>query len=424
MALPAAKRLLLLDNAATRPGQLTLANVINDASRAAGVQGDGLSNDGTTGIWPAATNLVTNGGFESNFTDWTKSAGLATGQRITSDSKFGSACGQIAEASCAATGEYIECAKITGISAGSVYTASAFIRAISKTGTNAGVLTIWWYTAADAFISGVDVHFTTGTFGWTRFINTATAPATTAKATVVIATDGATAGTAFDIHVDGVQFETGSVATPYVETDGGTAARSAGRVQMPWDAGLFTYQQGWMFACFRPGWNGAATPTNGRIATWGADATHVLEMYVPTNTGTLITASNSDNPGPITATHTLGTIESALMAWTPSAVFGGANGLALAGASRTVVNPITTSTIDIGSRSGITAARELAADFPVFVVGNGLVSNAAWAAMNSAFCGTGKPKPTIRALDQVARGAHAMAVWSGRDGTFQRRIGT
>lgn len=54
---------------------LTLSgNEITDATRALGIQGDGLLNDSSYGIWPAATNLRLNGGFETNATGWAGAA--------------------------------------------------------------------------------------------------------------------------------------------------------------------------------------------------------------------------------------------------------------------------------------------------------------------------------------------------------------
>ena len=56
----------------------------------AGLQGHGLSNDGSTGIWPAATNLCTNGGFETNTTGWAAAVGTETLTRQSTTCKFGS----------------------------------------------------------------------------------------------------------------------------------------------------------------------------------------------------------------------------------------------------------------------------------------------------------------------------------------------
>ena len=70
---------------------LTLSgNEITDASRAINVEGDGLSDDGSFGIWEATENLVTNGGFETNATGWTVT-GANTIARSTDQAKFGPA---------------------------------------------------------------------------------------------------------------------------------------------------------------------------------------------------------------------------------------------------------------------------------------------------------------------------------------------
>lgn len=378
------------------------------------VSQDGLSNDGSTGIWPAATNLVTNGGFETNFIGWSKIAALEIGQRIITDAKFGSACAQLYESSPAGAGEYIQSGLITGLSAATAYTASAWVKAVSKSGANAGALSIWWYTSADAFISASVVTFTTGTFDWTRFINTATSPALTAKARVVFSTDGATAATAFDIHVDGIQFETGSIATPYIETDGATASRSAGRVQMPWDPGLFTAQN---FAiAVRIRYGGALATGINNYFSWITDTPNrVLAFIASSSTLTLRRGGAEDLTATITTPAT-GAYTTLIFQGSPTLLGCAQDGAAFQTAANSQTPAISAANIDFGSQASQVAGRELASDFLWAIpFKRGNLSTADSARINSF----GNNKPTKSGLS----GMPWTGIWDGRTGTFQRRIG-
>lgn len=75
--------------AVTTPGTLTVSGKeMTDASRTAAIQGDGRTPpDSSVRIWEVTTNLVTNGGFETNATGWvTTGATLATSAE---QAKFG-----------------------------------------------------------------------------------------------------------------------------------------------------------------------------------------------------------------------------------------------------------------------------------------------------------------------------------------------
>src|SRR5690606_38265908 len=64
-------------------------DLITDAVREAGVEGDGLTPPAGVGPWPAATNLVTNGGFETNTDGWTESLPDFSITQSDEQAKFG-----------------------------------------------------------------------------------------------------------------------------------------------------------------------------------------------------------------------------------------------------------------------------------------------------------------------------------------------
>ena len=69
----------------------TSGNEMTDTTRTTNTQGDGITSpDSSYGIWESTTNLVTNGGAETNITGWTNH-GTGVVSRDTSQYKFGGA---------------------------------------------------------------------------------------------------------------------------------------------------------------------------------------------------------------------------------------------------------------------------------------------------------------------------------------------
>lgn len=169
---------------------------------------------------PAAENLVANGGFETNATGYISSGSNST-VRSTAQAKFGSASGLCTYGGTVGSG----CA-VYGI------TLTAAIHAISA----------WVYVPA-AFDGGglslaignfVGGSGTTGTVNmllrdqWQRVTASVTPVGGDLAGDVRLTLTGSqpTPGTDF-VYIDGVQVELGSLATPYIETDGATASREA-----------------------------------------------------------------------------------------------------------------------------------------------------------------------------------------------------
>jgi len=171
--------------------------------------------------YPAATNLGTNGGFESNTTGW-EGTGAAIA-RITTDAKFGAACLEVTVSSAA---DIAGARRSAGdvVSALTQYTGSLWLKA----STGAPTITIYLveYTGADAFVqtnalTGVVLSTTT----WQRLSLTITTSATTGLLRMYAATFGSQTAT---FKVDGAQRELGAVATPYIGTNGASASRAQG----------------------------------------------------------------------------------------------------------------------------------------------------------------------------------------------------
>lgn len=183
----------------------------------------------------AATNLLRNGGVETNANGCAAAGGgTATATRTASTGIYG---GFVLRAVC--TNDSANQGALYGlwttdtspaVTAGSVYSASVDIQKVSGSGTVN--IRIGWYKSDNTFISSTDsAEFAVPT-ARTRVSVSGTAPALAAKALLIVnRASGSTGVVTFDL--DGAQIEAGSTATPYIETDGGTASRTASNQQRP-----------------------------------------------------------------------------------------------------------------------------------------------------------------------------------------------
>lgn len=220
-------------------GALTLsAGVITDVTRLAGVEGDGETYPASrAGVWPAATNLITNGGFETNTTGWVAWASGASIARVTTEAKFGSASLQVTVADLGSRGTRY----IASLSAATAYTVSAWLKI--PVGKTVGIYV--YDTPVTSELVGV---VSAGTGDWVRVSATFTSDADGGNHSIFIMTYGDNDAVVF--YVDGVQCETGSIATPYIETDGGTASRVAPTIST---AHTKITTKGWVAIRFRQG---------------------------------------------------------------------------------------------------------------------------------------------------------------------------
>ena len=127
-------------------------NEITDATRALGIEGDGLASDSSFGCHPASTNLHPNGGFETNVEGWAANGGGAP-TRVNTSPKCGSWCALIDSGTTSA-----EFASLTKLRRGAV---SGWVRAASS-----GVLTATLSTPAGTLVTDNAIAVTTA---WTRF---------------------------------------------------------------------------------------------------------------------------------------------------------------------------------------------------------------------------------------------------------------
>jgi len=236
-------------------------NELTDASRAGNTQGDGLAApDSSFGIWETTTNKVKNGGLETNTSNWLQFVGTETLTRDTTRAKFGAA--SLKTVTGAASGQGAQTTSVT-TTASQTYTASAWVYGTSGTVK----LGLSERDSSDNQVLGGETDSAALTLNgsWQRLTVKRTFGATGVKARLLMITTAAQVTT---FWMDGAQIENAFVATPYVETNGASATRSAARVQEP--ANLLSTGSGWVVLRVRGEWGSASTnaPGNGTGTEW------------------------------------------------------------------------------------------------------------------------------------------------------------
>jgi len=380
-------------------------DLITDAVRTAGVEGDGLTPPAGVGIWPAATNLVTNGGFETNTTGWTATGGSFA--RDTTRQFFGVASGRMTVLT---DSDSVASAALT-VSSAAVYTAQTrllipvgkdvLFRILESTGTTPlGSVTV------------------SGTGAWQQATVTGTS---TDTGIVVQVIDDANAGGGYNLWMDGIQLESGSIATPYIETDGGTASRLAGTVQQP-VADLFTATQGAAFARIVTGFANTNTAVVGsRVMLFGDSDATSQQIILNTGAPGSISVNRRNNDG--AASHVIGTPTyaagdslSVLSAWTATTIGGALNGAAITTAANTSIPTYAATTLYIGSRLA-DGVRQLNGRVLWWATFAGTLTNADSATLN-AFGDT--PPTWAQIKGALPATAELTSLWPAVDTTYQK----
>lgn len=380
---------------------LTLAgNEITDVVRATAIQGDGLLNDSSMGMWDAATNLCTNGGFETNTTGWT-TGGTNTLAVDTGQFKFGAKSGKATYSNNATLADYA--AIITNVA----HTVSCWVYIpTAYDGQGVEMRQLNYTVAASAVNANMGLRDQ-----WQRLILTFTPGADVTGNIQVNNTGTAPTATRF-LYVDGVQIETGSIATPYIQTDGGTAARSQGRVRIPLE-GLFTTSQGWVAFRLRAGYGNASSLPNAVpiIFDWeDADAVTTIVFRIAGGVNCIaLTRNGATNVTPA-ATFVRDDLITAIGAWDATTHKGSYNG----GAFQSVSSGIPPVAHTLAALGTWYPATSFASDMDIkwFACGKGILTDSDAAVIN-AF---GNIDPNPRRFPGQCTG-----FWDGRTGVFLRR---
>ena len=308
---------------------------------------------------------------------------------------------------------------LTSVSANTTYTVSELVYA-----PNGATLTIQvdGFTSGDVYVESYNTNFV-GTGAVQHVSVTFTTGATVVKLRPLVLTITSTQGITFYVGSgnSGLMGETGAVANPYTAT-----SRSAGRAQMPWDAGLYTGAMGSVAVLFRAGYASTAA-INPTLFAHGPDNNNGLRFDYRDATDSFTmrraNAGSSGEKASSASSHAVGDYVFAVGVWTPTGLAASRNGEASLGTVTADTNiPTLSGSADVGGNANVFSGRELTGDAAWVALFRYPMVNSEAAAIYNAFGQSGRPKPTIRSLDQVARGAHATAVFDGRGQVFDRRI--
>lgn len=167
-----------------------------------------------------ATNLVSNGGFETNTTGWSD-GGNFTVSRSTTVSKTGAASGKCTVDNTAAGNDSVAAQYGVTCATTTQYTLSVYVY-IPSTWTGGQVTCEFRDLTAPTILAQTNVNMAI-TDAWQRITVTATTGANASCGLRCVA-DNIKAGEFF--YLDNLQIELGPRATAYIPTDGGAATRN------------------------------------------------------------------------------------------------------------------------------------------------------------------------------------------------------
>lgn len=389
-------------------------NEITDAVRTVGEEGDGRTPpDSSFGIWEATTNVLKNGGFESSVSNWIPQ-NLSSFTPSTNQRKFGLQSGRMV-----ATGSgtaYIMADHVDdALTAGDVWTLSGWVY------VPVGVAGKTVRVEIQEYDNGTPGSNSTADFvsieGWNfvyviRILTDATIARLRVRVKLLDPASGDT------VYCDGLQLEEQPIATPYVETDGGTASRSAARVQMP--ASLLDETQGWVAIRMRMGWPHDGEPYSWPVPmSWWHSFDDNLELVynqVLDKFAVHREAGGSAASEAVTNVLTFAKDDyvTVVAAWTATAVKISANGDAFNPATNSNIPDLSAGVLTVGARDRGTAELHIDSDVLWFACGTGTLSDADAATIH----GFGNNDPD---LDDFPSGADVRAVWKADTEVYDRK---
>jgi RHS repeat-associated protein len=393
-------------------GIIASGSEITDAVRSTGIQGDGrAAPDSSFGIWQATTNLMPNGGAETNLLHWA-AVGSATLTQDTSWAKFGTHSVKIVTAG-GSSGQGLA-AQTTSAGGGAGFLTEIATGSLWVKGSGSFTAVMRSYDANGGLLA-------TGTAVNVNLSSTPQRVIATLNTTPSIELDHfelrftTRTQQAVTFWADGAQIEvrggaTTNPPTPYVETNTSSANRAAGRLQAP--SSLLNPSTGWIAIRFRSGFAsddltdpchvgvncppGAARPLTPVLFQWLDDGTHDLKLYMSGHSGTnqWLFERSSGSGGSVavnTGTFAAGTKFTVIAAWTPTAIELSINGAHFTSANNASVPTLASTLFDLGSAGG---GNDLNGDILWSASGSGTLTNANATTINNF----GDTDPTLAGL--------------------------
>lgn len=238
-------------------------------------EGDGLpQNYQSVGIHVSSTNLLTNGGAETNTTGWTP-GGTNSLSRTTADSYFGSACFQAQYSNALNMGLYAGAT----LDSNSTYALSGWVYIRSPwSGGDIGVDQSGFTDTVNVYQVKADASLTDQWQRvWCQIDTDATSPG---SGNIRVRADSAPSSLQ-SIRFDGMQLEKLVAPTPYIETDGATASRTAATIEA--SASSMSASQGWVAVRCRFGFSndtsGVTSLSNRYLFQWYDDNNNKMDLF-------------------------------------------------------------------------------------------------------------------------------------------------
>jgi hypothetical protein len=325
-------------------------NEITDATRALGIDGDGLQNDGSFGIWEQTTNGVPN---SAGFATWTLSRFAAPTADLThslfgTTGKFTVATAGDSFAGIGGDTGAMRC----GMVAGQTYTFSVWVYIPS---TNPGSGT-WFLNIFDNDGTGYAKTSVTITERdqLVRKTVTRTLRAGATEAFVRVENNGGVVGDV--VYIEAPQVEQKPIATPYKKTTGVAATRPAARLQAP--ASLLDETQGGIMLRLAMGYDASAALTQNNVFfEWQDSANERLVLdYIraPTQTWRIAREHSGTFQSVVSAAQTFhaGDEVTVIACWDAGNVKISVNGGPFVSAAAALIPTLAATMFDIGSAGG------------------------------------------------------------------------
>jgi len=404
-------------------------NLITDSERTVGDEGDGIPvlAQGSTGIYPAATNMAHNSSGETDSTGW-GTLGSTSPVRSVVEQLFGTA---------SVKGTYSTSVTILtyesgGVGVGNTFTAGKFYYAsawvLLGSGWNGGDIRIQQYrmdaeTSAAEYFDGQAAH--TGGSNW-QFVQTIWQQDTTVSGGVRFKALGSPSGPGVILYVDSLviqEFDSKAEMffSPHILTDGASDTHTYGLCTA--DASNYSTSQGWFMARIRGGWQvgwAADRTRKHTVFSHYDDASNYIHCYWQESAGAGAFVIERMNGGVldthmVNKTMVMDTLQSerpfatVCFKWTNGLLSISKNGAAFvdSGATSTngipaIVNPL----VEVGSMN---EADQLCGDIVWAAAGSGTMDNTE---VNSLYNGGSDALPTVFA----GAGAQFFA-WDANDST-------
>jgi len=321
-------------------------DLITDAVRAAGTEGDGLTApQRMTGIYGARTNV---GLWSKDLTNAAWVVGSVT--KGTADQYADPISGLLTAEHVVLDGSTSAVyQRLSSLSASTTYTASAWVWTdtgtldyrISRTNT-----LVW----GSATVSGTLTATTTPT----RVSLTYTTDVGEDRSDINFGGEGKTpwSSGSGNLIVWGFQHETGAIMTPFIFTEGSTASATAGRIQLP-STGM-SETSGAVVVRARPAWGSSNDPSYPRFWNWETDNSNRISLAEDSPTNKLVVQRRT--AGVVRAampawSATAGTDYTLCGTWSSSQVGASLDGAAFTYTAGTEV-PSLPATMEIGSKDG------------------------------------------------------------------------